>query len=110
MKEHSSEEVRAHDVIKRVEVVPEIEIHEQPRVTEIYHRTVVEHIDQPVTRVIYEEPIIRHVVDKGTVIHTEATERGEHHAERHHHEKEHKKLSSEHKKESGKHKEAGHKK
>lgn len=76
LKEHSSEEIREQNVLQRVEVAPEIEIHEQPRVTEIYHKKIVEQVDQPVTRVVYEEPIIKRVVDKGKSIHTEATETG----------------------------------
>jgi hypothetical protein len=51
------------ELIKKVEIQPVVELHEQPHITEVHEQKVVEVVETPVLRVIHEKPIIKRYVD-----------------------------------------------
>ncbi|KAL0483455.1 carbamoyltransferase [Acrasis kona] len=63
LKETHVNEVDHAELIKRIEIQPVVELHEQARITEVHNQKIVEVQETEVTRVIHEKPIVRRVVD-----------------------------------------------
>ncbi|KAL0483464.1 ribosomal protein S12 methylthiotransferase [Acrasis kona] len=63
VKESHVNEVTEKELIKRIEIQPIVELHEQARITEVHEQKIVEVLETPVMRVIHEKPIVRRYVD-----------------------------------------------
>ncbi len=56
-------QIEEKEFVKKIEIQPIVELHEQPRITRIHEQEIVEIQEQPITRVIHENPIIKRYVN-----------------------------------------------